>query len=207
MRARLGRHRWARVGKALAWALTGGLAAMAVGERMSEGADVSLRGLVVLAAHGVPWLVGAPIALAAAEDHAAADRHDGILALAASRGVSPSGLGAARVLAAMEEIAWGIGAPLATLALLTAALAGRVPAVLDRVGLALGVAAFAMVAGVVLGGLGAACGRLGGARGRWLLLAIVVGPWMLADLAGRGAWSIPGALGVALDLVLGGRGA
>jgi hypothetical protein len=62
------------------------------------------------------------------------------------------------------------------------------------------------VAGVTLGGLGAACGRVGHAQGRWLLVAAVVGPWMLADLAGHGAWSIPGALGAVLDFALGARG-
>ena len=202
MRARLGRHRWARVGKTLAWLTAGGFAAAAVGLRWSDGADASLSGLVVAAAHGVPWLVGAPVALAAAEDHRAADRREGISALAAARGISPSALAAARVLAAMEEIAWGIGAPLVALAALTAALAGRFGAAVDRVGLALGAALFALIAGVALGGLGAACARVGGARGRWLLIAIVVGPWALADLAGRGAWSIPGALGAALDFAL-----
>jgi hypothetical protein len=63
----------------------------------------------------------------------------------------------------------------------------------------------AVVAGVTLGGAGAVCGRIGRARGRWLLLAVIVGPWVLADLAGHGAWSIPGALGAVVDFVLGAR--
>jgi hypothetical protein len=63
----------------------------------------------------------------------------------------------------------------------------------------LGAVAFAVIAGVTLGGLGAICGSLGRARGRWLLFAAVFGPWVLADMAGHGGWSIPGALRAVLD--------
>lgn len=206
-RARLGRQRAARLGKALAWLAAMGFGGAALLLRLGEGPDVSLSGLVVTAAHWVAWLAGAPIALAAAQDHGAADRRDGIVALAAARGVSPAGLASARALAAMMEVASGIGTPLVALALLAALLAGRLGAVIDRVGLGLGAAAFALIAGVTLGGLSAACGRFGGARARWLFVAIIVGPWVLADLAGRGAWSIPGALDAVLDFALRARGA
>ena len=91
--------------------------------------------------------------------------------------------------------------------LLTAALAGHGGVALHRLALGVGAAGFAVVTGVTLGAVGSACGRVGRARGRWLLAAVVVGPWMLADLVGHGAWSIPGALGAVLDFALGARSA
>lgn len=205
-RARLRTLGGARVARTLAWLAALGFAGTAVVLRVSDGADASLSGLVVSASHWIPWLAGAPLALAAAEDRRALDRHDGIEALAAARGLSPVGLESARVLAAMAEIASVIAVPLVVLALVTAALAGGGGIALHRAMLGLGAVGFALVAGVTLGGVGSACGRLGRARGRWLLVAVVLGPWMLADLAGHGAWSIPGALGAVLDFALGMRG-
>lgn len=206
-RARLRRRGGVRIARASAWLLAIGCGAAAVALRAHDGPDVSLVGLVSVAAHGIAWISGAPIALAAAEDHRAADRREGVLSLAAARGVSSSGLAAARVLGAMAEIATAIGGPLVALSLLTAGLAGRAAAAAHGIGIALGVALFALVAGVTLGGIGAACGRAGGGRGRWLLAAIVIGPWVLADLAGNSALSIPGALNAALDFALRARSA
>ncbi len=102
----------------------------------------------------------------------------------------------------MTAIASAIGAPLVFLSLVTAALAGRAPVALDRAATSVGVVVFAAVAGVALGALATVSARLGRTRGRWVLFAAVVGPWVLADLAGHGAWSIPGALGAVLDFVL-----
>lgn len=201
-RARLRASGRARFGRLGAWAVVLGFAIMAVALRAEGGADASLADVVAGAARWVAWLAGAPLALAAAEDHAARDRRDGILALVAPRGISTAGLASARALAAMMEIARAIAVPLLLLAALTAGLAGRGRAVLESAGAGAGVVAFALVAGVTLGGLGAACGRIGRARGQRLLLGIVVLPWLLADLAGHGAWSIPGALAAVLDFAL-----
>lgn len=49
-----------------------------------------------------------------------------------------------------------------------------------------GVVAVGLMAGVVLGALGAACGLWGGERGRLALVAIVLLPWAVAD-----QWSVP----------------
>lgn len=183
---------------AVVTALGFGVAALVL--RAGDGA--ALGGLPVVAVQCLGWLAGAPIALAAAEDLRAQDRRDGIVALAAPRGTSPSALVSARTFAAMTEIAFVIGAPALVLSLFTAALAARPGVALARVGLGLGAASFAVVAGVVLGGLGAACARVGGPRGRLLLMAVVLLPWALADLTGHGGWSIPGALGAVLDAVM-----
>lgn len=202
MRARLRASGGARAARAGAWGLFAVFAVAAVVLRASDGEDASLTGLVVAAAHAVAWIAAAPLALAVAEDPRAADRRDGVILLAASRGVSASGLSSARVLAAMIEIARVIGLPVVLLALLTAGLAGRAAAAFDRLALAAGGVGFAIVAGVTLGGIAAACARAAGPRGRWLFAGAVILPWILADLAGHGAWSIPGALGAVLDFAL-----
>lgn len=204
-RERLGATRAGRFGRGFGLVLAAGFAAVAVGLRLTDGADASLSGLTLAAARWIAPVTGGALAYAAAEDRVAADRREGIEALAAARGISPTSLEAARVLAAMAAVARGIGVPLGLLALLTTALAGSVPVVAHRLAVALGALVFAGVTGVTLGGVGAVCGRLGQGRGRWLLLAVVAGPWMLADLAGAGAWSIPGALRALLDFTLSGR--
>jgi ABC-type transport system involved in multi-copper enzyme maturation permease subunit len=204
-RARLSATRGGRIGRTFAALVTGGLAAVAITLRVTDGPDASLSGLTASAAPWITLVTGGALALAAADDRAGADRQEGIEALVAARGFSPSSLEAARVLAAMSAVAVAIGVPLGLLSLLGALLAGRAQAVMHGAGVALAAAGFAVVAGVTLGGTGAVCGRLGRGRGRWLLFAVVAGPWMLADLAGHGAWSIPGALGVLLDFALTGN--
>jgi hypothetical protein len=194
-----GAGRAARFG---AWSTALGFAAVAVSVRATDGKDAALAGTIAAAAPWIAWLAGAPLALAAAEDRRGADRREGILALASARGISSRGLSAARVVAAMTEITAAIGAPILALAVLTAALSGRLSEAFGRILLGLGGVAFAIVAGVTLGGLASACARAGGARGRWLFLAVVLLPWMLADLLGARSWSIPGALAAILDFTL-----
>ena len=162
--------------------------------------DATLRS----AAQWLAWAAAAPLALAAANDRPAADRRDGIDALAAARGAPSSELHAARALAAMQQVALIIGAPAALLALLGAALAGSTDAALRLASVGAGALVFALAAGVTLGGLAAASARLAGPRGRSLLAALVLIPWALGDLAGRATWSIPGALDALLTLATGG---
>ena len=174
--------------------------------RRVDGALSPLEGLVPHAAAWLAWAAAAPLALSAARDRRLLDRREGLDALAAGRGFSESALEAARALGAMTTITTALGAPLVVLAIFTAALAGSLRLALARVGLAALAAVFAVIAGVTLGGLASICARVGRARGRLLLFALVVGPWMLADLLGHGAWSIPGALAAVLDFTLrGGR--
>jgi hypothetical protein len=198
-RARLFETRAGRAGRAFAVLCAAGFALAAILLRLADGAEAPLGALTFAAAPWIAWGAGGALAYAAAGDHATADRSDGIEALAAARGLSPGSLASARALAAMSAVAWTIGLPLALLSLLTAALAARAPAMIARAGAGLGAVAFALIAGVTLGGLGSICGSLGRARGRWLLLAAVVGPWVLADMGGHGAWSIPGALRAVLE--------
>ncbi len=177
-------------------------AGIAVALRSVDGSLAPLSGLVPTAARWLAWIVAAPLALAAARDRRLLDRREGLDALAAGRGFSASALEAARALGAMTTITTALGVPLIVLTLFTAALAGSVRLAVARLGLAVLAAVFAVIAGVTLGGLASLCARAGRARGRLLLFAVVAGPWMLADLLGHGAWSIPGALAAVLDFTL-----
>jgi hypothetical protein len=206
-RARLRRSGGGRAASVFRILLFVGFAGAILVVRATDGGDAPLTGFIGAAARWVAWLVGAPLALAAAQDHHALDQRDGIAPLAAIRGFPPRSLEAARVLGAMLEITLALGVPLVALAGLTAAVAGSPALAFVRIGLGFAAAAFAIVAGVTLGGISAACGQLGRARGRLLLFAVVVGPWILADVTGYRSFSIPGALAAALDFALGGAGA
>ncbi len=177
-------------------------AGIAVAIRSVDGSLAPLEGLVPTAATWLAWIVAAPLALSAARDRRLLDRREGLDALAAARGFSASALESARALGAMTAITTALGGPLVVLTLFTAALAGSVRLAFARLALALLAAAFALIVGVTLGGLASICARAGRARGRLLLVALVVGPWMLADLLDHGAWSIPGALAAVLDFAL-----
>ena len=175
---------------------------IAVAIRSVDGSLAPLEGLVPTAARWLAWVVAAPLALAAARDRRLLDRREGLDALAAARGFSAAALEAARALGAMRTISAALGVPLIALTLFTAALAGSAQLATARLGVAVLAGAFAVIAGVTLGGLASICARVDRARGRLLLFAVVAGPWMLADLLGHGAWSIPGVLAAVLDFTL-----
>lgn len=170
--------------------------------RADDGPGVALGGLFETAARVIAWAAGAPLALAIAHDRGRADREAGIEALAASRGAGRSALEAARTAAAMLQSTLAVGLPLLILSILGVALAGSVSSALRHLGLAAGLVGFSILAGVTIGGVAAACGRLGGRRGRSLLAVVVLVPWILTDLAGLRAWSIPGALNAALSFIV-----
>lgn len=198
-RARLRGTRGFRLGLAAA-VLIGVVDAFTLLLLSMDDPSVTLDGTLVGAAGWLAWTAAGPIALAAAHDRAAADRGEGIEALAAARGVPPGGLEAARALAAMQMIALVIGAPALVLAGIGALLAGGAGAALRFASLGAALVLFAAVAGVTLGGLAAMSGRVAGPRGRGLFAAIVLVPWALADLAGSARWSIPGALDAFLSM-------
>jgi len=188
---------------ALAGALLAvGFGVVVIALRVGDGASASFGGLLATAARWIAWGAGAPVALTAAGDRAAVDRADGIEALAASRGYHRASLESARTAAAMAQASLSIGAPLAALSLASIALAGSISAALRHAALGLGIAAFSIMTGVMIGGVAAASGRAAGPRGRWLLAAIILVPWVLSDLFGYRAWSIPGALDAALGFLV-----
>jgi hypothetical protein len=175
---------------------------IALAIRSVDGSLAPLSGVVPTAARWLAWVAAAPLALAAARDRRLLDRRAGLDALAAARGFSASALEAARALGAMTTITAALGVPLIALTLFTAALAGSVGLAVARLGLAALAAVFAGIVGVTLGGLAAICARVGRGRGRLLFIAVVTGPWVLADLLGHGAWSVPGVLAAVLDFTL-----
>jgi hypothetical protein len=199
-RERLRRTTSVRLATVFAWGVTLTFAAIAVALRVADGADATFSGLLVQAARIIAWGGAGSVALAAAFDRKTADRLEGIETLAAVRGMPAHALDASRALAAMVQIALTLGVPLMALAAVTVVLSGSVFVAARQVGVALAVLLFAVVTGAVLGGVATAAGRFGGRRGRWLLLGVVIGPWIALDLAGRGAWSIPGALDALLEL-------
>src|SRR5260221_13032009 len=99
-RARLGKTRAGRIGRASVRLLTAGFAVAAIALRVADGAEASISGLTVTAAPWVAWIAGGALAFHAAGDRAAADCREGIEALAAARGAPSAGLDARRVLAA-----------------------------------------------------------------------------------------------------------
>jgi hypothetical protein len=179
-----------------------GLCATAVVLRAVEGGSGSVRAWVELGTRWLAWVAGAPLALAIARDRITQDREDGIDTLAACRGISPAALESIRMLAAMEQVARAIGIPAVVVCGVFTAMAGSLDAALAGLRLVLAVAVFSVVAGVVVGATAAVCGRIGRRRGRSLLLAVVLGPWLLASLAGPSVWSIPGVLNALLVFLL-----
>jgi hypothetical protein len=196
--------RWSAI---LGLLLMTGFGLVALVLRADDGPDVALGGLFETAARTIAWAAGIPIGLAIAHDRGRADREAGVEALVAARGASRSALEAARTAAAMLQATIAIGLPLIVLALLGVALAGSVTSALRHLGLAAGLAGFSILAGVTIGGVAAACGRLGARRGRSLLAIVILVPWILTDLAGLRAWSIPGALSAALTFIVRASGA
>ena len=61
-----------------------------------------------------------------------------------------------------------------------------------------GVLATSLIAGVMLGVVGAGCGLWGGDRGRIVLLALVILPWAVADQWAMPSLSVPGAIDAAI---------
>lgn len=205
-RERLARTTGARVGATLAAVTAIVFGGVAVSIRLAEGQTASVGDVLPTAARWCAWLAAAPVALAAAHARPEVDRRDGIEDLAATRGAWGRELEAARTLATMLEITLVVGAPLLALALLGAGLSGTFSLAWRSLGAALGGVAYAGIVGVTIGGIAAACGRLVARYGRSVLVAVIVVPWLIADLTGQKPLSIPGALDAVLAFTLGGRG-
>lgn len=205
-RARLRATGLGRLGAAGALAAAVLHGAMLLVLRIEDGPAASLGGTLRSAAAALAWIAAGPIALAAAGDRSAADRAEGIEALAAARGLSARALHGVRALAAMLEVASTIAVPTAALSLTAALLAGAPHLALRHLSVGAALGAFAVVCGVTLGGLAAVAGRAAGRRGRPLLVALIFVPWALADLAGNPGWSIPGALEAFLSVAVAAAG-
>jgi len=201
-RSRLAQSTLARVGFVSGMSLALSLAVFAIVVRASEGPTAPLDGLIDAGAGFITCVAAAPTTLAAATDRRTADREGGIEALSATRGVHVAQLELARTYAAMMHIARTTALPLATLAISIAALASSLGMAARRMGVMLGLVVFSVMVGVVLGFVAALSARVGGRRGKLVVSAIVLLPWLVGEVFGRGMYSIPGALDAALSLIL-----
>ncbi len=192
----------ARVAVAAAGAVALAFGVAVVVARSEGGASASFASILRASARASAWLVGVPLALAASRDREAAERADGIEALAAARGASREALASARGASAIVLGARALGIPVLVVGFVAVAASGTLRAAIGNAAAALAAFAFALVAGVTLGAIGAASVRLAGARSRSLLALVVIAPWLAADLAGRSAYSIPGALGALLSVLM-----
>ena len=168
--------------------------------------SVDATTILVAAARWLPWIVTCPIALAASGDLRTRDHDDGIVALAALRGLSPGALDASRVLAAMVECAAFAAAPLAIIGIFASTLGRGMPLVLSCARTSALTTVFGLSFGVTVGAVAATCGRIARRRGPLLFGIVVLGPWIAAEVAGLGTVSLPSGLAALFDFVVG-RGA
>ncbi len=185
-----------RFGARLSWVLGVAGVLVALGLVVMGGEALGTREIIVRGVRWLAWLAAPPIALAAAGAPAERDRADGVDVLMGMHGVSDLRLATARGLAAMIEVSYRLGLPAVALCLSVVMATGAWP----LLGMLPGLVLFAGWGGMVLGGLGAGCGYFGGARGRSLLLAVVLVPWVIADAWGVPGLSIPGVVDMMLTL-------
>lgn len=202
LRARLSRARGARWARYTGYAILGTFAGCAIALRSIDGRTAALEGYVVLAARVSAWLCGGLVALSASNQRAWTDRRDGVEALSAMRGVRGRALEAARVASVGMEITRAVLVPPLVVGVLTIALAGSASSAVARAGVVGVVALFAMVEGLVVGGVASLLDRLRPAGARGLLVAVVVVPWALLDLIGAPGLSVPGFLSGLLGFAL-----
>jgi hypothetical protein len=138
-----------------------------------------------------------PLLFGAASAPRERDRREGIESLVTLRGVGSAELAAARTLAAMLGVLWRMAVPSILLTLALASLEPLRDAAMHGALLLV----FAGAAALLLGTVASLCGEAAGARGRELLVAVVLVPWVIADVTSSPAWSIPGLLGTSLDVL------
>ena len=189
------------MGRAASWVLTLVVLGLALATRLGDALPLDVSGLLLSTGDVAFWLVGLPIALSAAMDATVSDRRDGIAALVSSRGAPVESLNLARLVATMVSIGVALLPPVTVVALVALLTMRSGEGVLRLVFGLVSAVLFAIAGGVTLAAASAVAERMGGKRGRSLLLAFVFLPLILADIVGRPGLSIPGALHAALDVV------
>lgn len=162
-------------------------------------AAAGVHELVVGATGWLVWLGAGPLALSIAGGRDRQDRADGVELLAAIRGFRHAELEQARFVAALLQVTLRVAVPAAAMCLLVASFAWS--SSITLVVQAALICLFAIVCGAAIGTTAVLCNRYGGARGRGLLLAVVLLPWAVFAQLGHAEWSLPGALGLALEAV------
>jgi hypothetical protein len=148
------------------------------------------------------WVAGVG-ALSLATDLAARDAAQGLTSLARLRGFGEPQLERARALAGALRLSTTVLVPGLMLSLASLLRFHTLRGALVALALALLTVPYALLVGGVLAPLARACQHFLPGRGRLLLLAIVLGPWLLGAGLDAKVPSIPAALGWVLDNVAG----
>jgi hypothetical protein len=148
------------------------------------------------------WLAGVG-ALSLATDLAARDTTQGLTSLARLRGFGEAELERARTMAGSQRLATNVLVPGLMLAVALALRFRTLHALLAALWLAVLSAIYAALVGVTLSRLARACSRWLPGRGRLLLLAIALGPWLLGIGLRAHVPSIPAAFAWLLERLSG----
>jgi hypothetical protein len=138
------------------------------------------------------WVAGVG-ALSLARDLAARDAAQGLTSLARLRGFGDRVVERARTVSGALTLTVAVAAPGLLVALAALLRFRTLAGALTALALALLTVPYALLLGSVLAVLARLCSRLLPERGRMLLMAIVLGPWLLALGTGTNVPSIPGA--------------
>lgn len=140
------------------------------------------------------WVAGVG-ALSLATDLALRDAAQGLTGLARLRGFGEPQLERARLLAGARTLSTTVLVPGLMIALASALRSRELNGALTALCLALLTLPYAALVGGVLAPLARACQRFLPGRGRLLLLALCLGPWLVGAGLGANIPSIPGAFG------------
>ncbi|NUO49979.1 MAG: hypothetical protein HOV80_14080 [Polyangiaceae bacterium] len=166
--------------------------------RAADGPTAPTLAIPVKVARAALWLSAFPLAFAAAHQRRLVDRRDGIEALALARGVDGRQMVSARFAGTLARSVSVIALPAVLAAVVSLACANTMRSAADRMLILAVVSGFGVLAGAVLGALGALSELVAPQRGRSVLLATLFVSWGLADLAEKPFFSITGMLGLVL---------
>jgi hypothetical protein len=138
---------------------------------------IAIRGLEWLA-----WLAAGVAALGTARDLADADAREGIAALALQRGYGKGELSFARAVATARAIARASGWPALALTVLALLLSSTLELAARRALLGLAVSGYVVLLAIVLAALARWSENLSPRRPRLVLLALVLGPYVVQAL-------------------------
>jgi hypothetical protein len=196
--SRLGETRLGRFARATSLALALAAIAWVVVLRVSDGAAAPVAAVPLRVAKMGFWLVAVPVALAAAHARTLSDERDGADALVRMRGFDSGAIAGARVAGAALIAALGGLVPAIAAAVSSAGASPSASALGERVLMLVAVCVYSVVAGGVVGALGALADLAAPRRGRWLLITATLVSWAISDIAHDPRLSLTGLLGLVL---------
>jgi hypothetical protein len=148
---------------------------------LAHGDSQALAAAVPLALTWISWAVGLA-ALSSARDLSRAERRNGVFAASKARGADALSRRRATVVATMLVLARSVGLPGVLTVGIAFAVARSAGGGIPVLSFALGVIGYALVYGIVLGGLSRWAAALSPRHGRFVFAALVLGPWLLRDV-------------------------